>query len=212
LLAKEIDQKDEALKLLRKAYEAQLELAQSSNSPLRASIDLVATYISLGNLYLDSDPSRAAVIFENAVAIGRKLVEISPKVDDYRRDLAVSLSNLGMAHYRAGDAERAKASLKESVHCYRLLRQSYPDHDGLQYSLGIALNNQGIILQHIGESRAAEDAYVRAARLLEETQPSAIEALNNVYTNHLRMLRNAGREADALEIEKRQLALKTSKP
>ncbi len=211
-LAKENNQKDESLKLLRQAYGAQLKLAQASDNPLRASIDLVATYISLGNLYLDSDPRRAAVIFENAVAISRKLVEISPKVDDYRRDLAVSLSNLGMAHYRAGDAERAKANLKESVHCYRLLRQSYPDHDGLQYSLGIALNNQGIILQHIGESRAAEDAYIRAARLLEETQPSAIEALNNVYTNHLRMLRNAGREADALEIEKRQLALNTSKP
>ncbi|MEM7476172.1 MAG: serine/threonine-protein kinase [Planctomycetota bacterium] len=211
LLAKDPASRQQAFELLEAAYEAQIQLVKESESPFRAYIDLVATYISLGNLQLDSNPQEAARIFENVVAIGRKLVEMSPKVDDYRRDLAVSLSNLGMAYYRTGDLDNAKASLKESVHSYRLLRGNHPDNAGLQYSLGIALNNQGIVLQHIGEPRAAEEAYVRAARLLEANEPTPLEALNNVYQNHVRMLRKEGRDAEAQELEQRQLALKSSR-
>lgn len=201
-----------ALQLLNEALKRQNALASESENRLRASIDLLATLISLGNLYLEQDTRKAVEVLAGAVEIGKRLVEISPQVDSYRRDLAISLSNLGMAYYRSGEYELAKASFKDAVHQYRGLLAEYPQHSGLQSSLGITLNNQGILLQHLGEPQAAEEAYTRAAQLLESARPAQTQALANVYANHLRMLRSAGRNLQASELENRLLALKSTSP
>ena len=152
-------------------------------------------------------PERAVLAFDKAVQVSKKLVEISPQMDNYRRDLAVGLSNLGMASYQSGDTGSAAAYLKDSVHEYRNLLAKHPENQGLQSSLGITLNNQGIVLQHNGESDRAEEAYTRAADLLSSTKPLQTEALKKVYVNHVRMLRNAGRQLEADELHRRQQAL-----
>lgn len=215
LLASGIDAaaRQESASLLDMALEKQLEIARNARNRLRASIDLVATYLSIGNLRLsENQPRRAAKSFDNAVQINKRLVEIAPQVGRYRRDLAVCLSNSGMAHYQCGDYDMARSTLKESVHQYRVLLADHPEHHGLQASLGIALNNQGMVLQHFGDRPAAEEAYQRAANLLEKTHASgnskeSSDALSKVYVNHVRMLQDAGREQEANEVLQRQLGL-----
>ena len=191
-----------------RALDEQLAIAGASHNRLRASIDLVATYMSIGNLRLKENlPDQAVLAFDRAVQVSKKLVEISPKMDNYRRDLAVGLSNMGMACYQSGDSSEAANYLKESVHEYRNLLAKHPENQGLQSSLGITLNNQGIVLQHIGDADRAEEAYTRAANLLAGTKPLQTEALKKVYVNHVRMLRNAGRQLEADELHRRHQAL-----
>ena len=164
--------------------------------------------MSIGNLRLKENlPDQAVLAFDRAVQVSKKLVEISPKMDNYRRDLAVGLSNMGMACYQSGDSSEAANYLKESVHEYRNLLAKHPENQGLQSSLGITLNNQGIVLQHIGDADRAEEAYTRAANLLAGTKPLQTEALKKVYVNHVRMLRNAGRQLEADELHRRHQAL-----
>ncbi len=197
-----------AEELYDRALATQLAIARQAHNRLRASIDLVTTYISLGNLYLGQQKLHgAAQAFENAVSIVKRLVDISPQVDAYRRDLAVCLTNLGMSQYQLGDLVDAKQCLKEAVHEYRTLVAKHPDNTGVKSSLGIALNNQGIVLQHLGDVTAAEDAYAHAAGILESTQPLQMAALEKVYVNHIRMLRNAGRDEEASELLHRQTAM-----
>lgn len=201
------DDQARGLTLYREALTLQLELASEADNRLRASIDLLTTYLNLGNLHLRrAEPLLACEAFDRSAKIGRRLVEISPQVDTYRRDLAVCLSNLGMARYKLGDSEAAREHLQESVHHYRNLLVAYPEHTGLQASLGIALNNQGMVLQQTGDGRAAEDAYRRAASLLEALSPHESDALNKVYANHVRMLKDAGRNDEANQLLKRQMA------
>lgn len=199
---------ERAFEFFEKALDEQLAVVGDSHNRLRASIDLVATYLSIGNLRLqESMPENAILAFDKAVQVSKKLVEISPQIDNYRRDLAVGLSNLGMACYQAGDSANAANYLKESVHQYRNLLAKHPKNQGLQSSLGITLNNQGIVLQHNGDADRAEEAYTRAADLLSATEPLQTEALKKVYVNHVRMLRSAGRQLEADELHRRQQAL-----
>lgn len=201
------DEQARGLTFYREALALQLELASETDNRLRASIDLLTTYLNIGNLHLRrSETLLACEAFDRSAKIGRRLVEISPQVDTYRRDLAVCLSNLGMARYKLGDSNAAREHLQESVHHYRNLLIAYPEHAGLQASLGIALNNQGMVLQQSGEGRAAEDAYRRAASLLEALSPLQSEALNKVYVNHVRMLKDAGRDDEADQLVRRQMA------
>lgn len=199
--------------LYEQALDIQLMLANQSRNRLRASIDLVTTYMSIGNLHLaNQEPTQACEAFDAAVQIGERLVAISPAVDSYRRDLAVCLSNLGMSQYQQGDYGQAKTTLRRSADHYETLLNSYPEHSGLQSSLGIVLNNHGIVLQQVGEQDAAELAYIHAARLLESTQKEAAtaessEALRKVYVNHVRMLKDAGRGEEADRLLQRQLEL-----
>ncbi len=208
-----VEDRQRAQELLKRALNLQLELARRAHNRLRASIDLVATYLTIGNLHLNEQhPYQAAEAFGNAAKINDQLVAIAPQVDAYRRDLAICLSNLGMAHYQCGETQLAKDSLKGSVHQYRQLLDAHPNHAGLQASLGIALNNQGMVLQHVGEQSAAEEAYQRATELLEQTQrehasQANSDALCKVYVNHVRMLQDAGRNDEANQVLQRQLAL-----
>lgn len=83
---------------LEKALQVQLLLSQNSRFRLQASVDVVASYINLGEALLKlEDWSGAEQANRNAAEIGDRLTTISPKVSLYRQDLAVSLNNLGLA-------------------------------------------------------------------------------------------------------------------
>ncbi|MFN3189699.1 MAG: protein kinase domain-containing protein [Aureliella sp.] len=200
----ENDQSESASTMFEDALRCQLALAQRTQQPLRASMDLMATYISMGNMHLAGDDTQLArASFEEAAKVGRLLVDVAPRVSSYKRDLAVALCNLGMSSYRSGDSAMARKQLDDSIELYKELLARFPDHPGLQSSLAIAMNNEGIILQHLGRNTDAESAFVEAANLLENAEPLHTSALQNVYTNHARMLRKAGRDEEALRIERR---------
>lgn len=210
------DHPAKAMTVLGDALAIQLKLSDSTDNRLRASRDLISTYLSLGNVQLEQRKLKPAITsFRHAVSIGEKLVYISPEIDGYKRDLAISLSNLGMAEYQNGNADSSLESLVASEKQYRVLIAAHPDNAGLTGSLGIALNNQAIVLQHMGKNNDADRVYSEAATVLEAAQldePSSTQwgALNKVYVNHARMLHDAGKDTEAAEIIERKLALTAS--
>ena len=72
------------------------------------------------------------------------------------------------------------------------------------------MNNEGIVLQHLGRDSDAETAYIQATQLLEAAKPIHFSALQNVYENHARMLRNSGRDEEANQLEARSLKIMNS--
>ncbi|MEM8733807.1 MAG: serine/threonine-protein kinase [Planctomycetota bacterium] len=195
-------QSEAASAMFEDALRCQLALAERTQRPLRASMDLMATYISMGNMHLqDKKTALARASFEEAAKVGRLLVGVAPRVSSYKRDLAVALCNLGMSSYRSGDSTSARKQLDDSIALYKELLIEFPNHPGLESSLAIAMNNEGIILQHLGRNTDAESAFVEAASLLENAAPIHTSTLQNVYTNHARMLRKEGRTEEALQIE-----------
>ncbi|MFK7736325.1 MAG: protein kinase [Pirellulaceae bacterium] len=202
---------EKATELLSEALELQLSLAATAENRLRASVDLLATYVSLGNIFSQQGKTAPATkAFSEAAKIGQLLVEVSPDVSTYRRDLAIALCNLGMSSYRTGDSESAEEHLRNSIREYQTLLKEFPGHAELQSSLAIAMNNEGIVLQHLGRDSDAETAYIQATQLLEAAKPLHLSALQNVYENHARMLRKSGRVEEANQLEARSRKIMNS--
>lgn len=193
----------QALEQLQRALELQLSLASQPAGRLKISRDLISTYLHLGNAELALNKFGAAKsYFQSASVIAKQLVGISPDVASYRRDYAISLSNLGMSWYQHGNPRAALEALESSEAQYRILMQKHADNTELRCSLGIALNNRAIVLQDLGKQHDAEDVYKAAATILEATQSesptqSNLRALEKVYVNHGRLLFSVGREAEA---------------
>jgi eukaryotic-like serine/threonine-protein kinase len=194
----------QARKLLEEALSIQQQLARGSAYPLRASADLLATYISLGNLNLQQNLDDAAKHLESAAELARRLVVVSPHVDSYRRDLALALSNLGMACFRSGRHDDALQHLQQSVEQYTGLMPLYPQDASIRSAMAVALNNRGIVLQHVGDTEAAVKDYRLASTLLEAIQPLHAEKRESVLVNLVKLLRKMGRHAEA-EAEKQKL-------
>ncbi len=206
LLLVETGRHQEAVSLLESALRTQLDLAGDSEG-LRMSGDLVASYMELGNAYLQRDALHAARLFTRAEEICRQLVKLDPQNDDYRRELGLALSNLGMASYRTGDHFAAEGHLDEAVILFKELLIAYPQHEGIANELAVALNNQGIVWNQRGQQLWAETAYEQAAGLLDPNKSAHRVTLRDVYVNHLAILRTAGRDAEAWELEQLHSAL-----
>lgn len=192
--------------LLDRALAIQEQLLDDDTHTLMISSELLATYNTLGYLHLQNNLSRAIESLQRAEKIGQRLLDIAPTNAALRRDMALALSNIGMAYYHNNQLELAMQALARSTEHYEWLQAKFPENQEIQASLAIALNNRGIVLQHSGDAAAAEQAYVRAYQLLESAAPAGGDSLDNVYINYARLLREMGRESEALHFEQGKLA------
>jgi tetratricopeptide (TPR) repeat protein len=167
--------------------------------------DLALTYNNLAALLTRTRRApEAKAAYAEAIALGRQLVRRAPAVARYRRNLAVSLNNLGRAESPASRAA-AQAAFDEARAILEELLADDPAELNCRSELGGVLNNLGMLLEQSGQLRPALDAYRRAIDhqrfAMEQSSGTQRfrEFLAQQYANYARALRADGRptEADA---------------
>lgn len=162
-----------AKKSILRALDYQLPMAEESLHPLRASVDIVASYTSLATaLYAAEDWARAAEANRKAVAISEQLVAIAPKINLYRLDLATNYNNLGLALHKQNKLRDATNAFEQSIRLQTLISDEDRSNLQLASNLGSAHNNLAMVFQAQNNSAAAKQELAKAIRL----QQSALEA------------------------------------
>jgi serine/threonine protein kinase len=150
----------QAKRTLLDALEVQLLMTSNSRYNLRASLELVASYINLGDALLKvEDWVGAEEANRHAADISRHLVSIAPKVSLYRQDLAVSLNNLGLALRSQNKLKDAMQAFRESIDLQTLRLDEDPENASLASNLGSTLNNSAMISLAQNDFQNASDDF-----------------------------------------------------
>jgi serine/threonine-protein kinase len=160
----------------REAYEQALALAEQRAEKNKNNPDFLAEFSSvrnaMGDFLLETDPRRAASLFQGAFEHMRLVVNNHRLVPAYRRDLAVAQNGLGAARLASGLLDDARARCAEARTLLETLVREVdiPIH---RYSLARTLANQARIARAAHQTGEARDLF-RAA-LKEHAHNLAID-------------------------------------
>jgi tetratricopeptide (TPR) repeat protein len=115
--------------------------------------------------YLSSrtkDWKKAELCYGDAIQIQLNLVKASPMAGAYRRDLAISYNNLGMAESRGGRLAEAEASFQKSAQLQDVLLSAQPNDAETHSNQGSVWNNLGMLFDQQKRPADAEKAYQQA--------------------------------------------------
>ncbi len=204
----------QAKQTLLEALGVQLPMTTNSRYQLRASLDVVASYINLGDaLSKDADWAGAEEAYRNAVDRSRQLFTVAPKVSLYRQDLAVSLNNLGLALRSQNKLKDAMQAFRESIDLQTLRFDEDRENATLASNLGSTLNNLGMVSLAQEDFQKASDEFRRAVtmhRFALDTEPTSTSYRQNLgkslanLSQLLRQLKDAEGEVETLR-ERRAL-------
>jgi tetratricopeptide (TPR) repeat protein len=136
--------------------------------------------------------------YGRAVALEEQMVRKGPAVVRSRSDLAVSLSNLGVALCRAGRDDESAEPFNRSRELMTTLVTDYPEELAFRSSLAALLNNQGLALAGAGRHEQAVAIYPEA---IEAQRQSWRRAPNSGLMQELlsKMYYNEGQSLVALQ-------------
>lgn len=164
-----------------------------------------ASFNNLSAIYADDQPTRAAELYERALADQTKGAAARPNDLKYRNDVALTYNNLGKVQSRTGQLEKAAASYAQAIELQRELVRAAPAQMGYRCDLGISYNNLGLTQSKLRQSPDAERSF-RQALDLQETllrqNPHDVElrsSLGGIHNNLGMVLEELGRTADAAE-------------
>ncbi len=166
----------QAIETLRRALDVQLPMIEQSHFQLRASLDVVATYVNLGEALIKTEDWVGAEEANcNAIKISRQLVTIAPNVSLYRQDLASSLNNLGLALRSQNKLKHAMEAFSESIDLQTERMNEDPENPSLASNLGSSLNNLAMVSLAQTDFEKASDR-LRSAVAMHK---SALDAVPN---------------------------------
>lgn len=169
------------------AYDEALDmlagLAGALPSEPRRRRELAAAHTNLANLHERRGAHQAAEThYREALGLWRELYASAMKgstamattssaddgpVDDYRRQLAVTLANLGAVLQRAGQADEAQQAYEESFALYQPSDQTTSADAGDRLELALAWNNFGTLMSEVSAWEQAQEAFERTRGLVE---------------------------------------------
>jgi tetratricopeptide (TPR) repeat protein len=100
----------------------------------------------------------AEAAYDEAIALRKPLVAEFPDVPQYRRDLALSYTQLANLLSDTGRPGKAEAAYRETLALRKQLVKDYPGVPGYVSSLADIHMNLGILLKNTGRPRGAEEA------------------------------------------------------
>ena len=197
-----------------RALDYQLPLAKRSVFPMRASLDIVASYTSLANARLKArNWSGAEEASRDAIAISEQLVRIAPNVELYKLDLATNLSNLGTALQNQNRFKDAAEAFRKSIENQTLREDEASRHPNLASNLGSVHNNLANVFMAQFNFEAARNELAIAIELQQKALAAAPnkatyrenlgKSLANL-TQLLRQLKEVNRELEVLK-QRREL-------
>jgi tetratricopeptide (TPR) repeat protein len=197
---------------LREAIKVQLPMSTSGKYGLKASLDVVASYISLGSAYSKVEDWVAAEdANRHAAEMSRRLVNAAPNFSLYRQDLAVSLNNLGLSLRSQNKLNAAMEAFRESIDLQTSRVNEDPKNALLASNLGSTLNNLAMISRAQNELENASGEFRRAVTMqkrsleLEPKNASYRENLGKTLANLSQLLRQLrGTDAELETFRQRQ--------
>jgi tetratricopeptide (TPR) repeat protein/tRNA A-37 threonylcarbamoyl transferase component Bud32 len=150
VLLKETGDRPGALAVLREQRE--LAAAVVAESPSDEAREVLADgHRALASaLWPDAD---AVPTLQEAIALWQALADSHPGVPHYRRDLGLSLSQLGGMLDIQRDRAAARAALEQAVRIQQELADAHPADAGLQDDLTHTLNRTALVLGEMGDRR-----------------------------------------------------------
>ena len=148
----------------------------------------------------------AVASYRRAIEIEKELLRLAPLDRAYRRDLAVSYNNLGLAYTRDAQAESAERSFRNALGFQQQLIAENPRDIEIASSLAGAYNNLGIVLEQGGRLDEAAENYKQAVNFQQAAQSQAASVaryrqfLSKHYYNYGRVLRRLGRADEAVQM------------
>lgn len=139
--------------------------------------------------YANKRPIEAARLHGRAIDLLRKVLAADADNLSVKRDLALSLNNLGVALARSGEIHRARQAYGEAIAKRRELVQAVPARPTYQMELALSWNNLGQLENREGDYEVAEAAFNEAIglyqSLAERLTPNAVvlSSLGSVWSN-----------------------------
>jgi tetratricopeptide (TPR) repeat protein len=121
---------------------------------------------------------RAQRLFEDALAISRRLAEADPGDGQAARDLSISYNSLAQIERANGDLRRAIAYLSQGLAIARDLAAADPVDIGKQHDVFVSLRQLGELLTEAGDeegTRLLGEAAELASRLGIEPPDAPVE-------------------------------------
>jgi tetratricopeptide (TPR) repeat protein len=129
------------------------------------------------------DQAGARAMYQDALAVFRRLAEDEPENVGAGRDLSICLDSLGAALRSAGDQAGARAAHEESLAIRRDLAAALPGDVQAQRDLSVSLNNLGGTLLAAGDRAGARAMHLDSlaiGRELAAAQPGDAQALRDL--------------------------------
>ncbi len=182
------DQLPEAETVCRQALGLQGRLVQAAPAAADFRSDLAGTRTELGNVLVaqarKTGPDAARLFdlaeaeYQEAVKLGKELVEKQPRKTTYAWRLAAFYNNLGMAQQEAGALRidkysEAQKSYEEALRRRQQLTADYPDVPLYQQELSNTLSNLASVHKALQHLLAAEKFFERAV----QTQENVVDYL-----------------------------------
>jgi serine/threonine protein kinase len=175
--------------------------------------------------YASKRPTEAGRLHGRAVDLLRKAAGEDTSNLNVKRDLGLSLNNLGAALTRSGETQRARRAYSEAIGIRRELVQAVPARPSFQQDLATSWNNLGNLENRQGDFEAAAAAFGQAIELYEPlaeklSRNAAIQSsLGSVYSNLAINQEQAGELegaadslAKAVEFQQRAVAISPDVP
>ncbi len=148
------------------------------------------------------EPKSGVARWEKAQEIRKR--RLTAGVDDVklRADAGKGDFNLGIEHYRAGEAPTAEKYLRDAVAQFELVRRSDPDDLASQFQLAQSYGTLGELQAQAGQNDDAQELYAKACDLLmtlalRSPQVADYKATLGVMQTSLAELLLAGDQTDA---------------
>jgi tetratricopeptide (TPR) repeat protein len=154
---------ERSVPLLRQAIKQQLTMVGKNRNRLKASAEIAKLYNSLGAaLSRTGELSQSEQALSDAIGLQRQLVSISPHVNGYQRDLALSLNNLATVQQQRSDHAGAVRSLREATERYKDTIDADSAEPAALIRMAAMDHNLAVSLIALGQSDQAEMCLTRS--------------------------------------------------
>ncbi len=149
--------------------------------------------------------SEAVATLVRSIEIARRLRKIDPKRNDYKRTLALSLSDLSIQRTRDNRYSECAAATREAVDLFgEILNSGQPPHPRDQYFRGVSLNRLAIALRELGDNVESLARHNEAVDLLRKecvgsNNDTALNALGRALCDFGRTLARLTDETNRTE-------------
>jgi hypothetical protein len=152
-----------ATEIARQSLVAQLEQLEANPGDAKAATQVVLTLNTLASAQAGQSQHREAIeSLRQAIEISGQLRSRWPDQASYRRDLGISLNQLGLSFTAVGRTDRAANAFEQASKHARALLKVYGDDAQLHSMLGSTLNNLAFLKQQLGDHLTAKTLYNEA--------------------------------------------------
>jgi tetratricopeptide (TPR) repeat protein/tRNA A-37 threonylcarbamoyl transferase component Bud32 len=189
LLQHEAGQQSEATASLEAAIDHFTKVARTRPGHALDSQRLAGAYNNRAAVVLDDHPSEAAALHTQALKFLHAAAESSAHDLSLRRDIGVTLNNLGAALARARQTDAARQAYDEAITLRQELVSLAPARTSHQIDLAVSLNNSGMLEIRAGQFAAAQTRFWGAVGIYEDLRErfpasaSIRSSVASVYNN-----------------------------